>query len=91
MAQAMVNIRMDEALKSDFEALCNDLGLNMSTASTIFAKKMVRENRIPFEVSLDPFYGERNMRAIHESREQLLKGRVVVKSMEELEAMATDE
>jgi DNA-damage-inducible protein J len=56
-----LNIRMDEQLKQDFERICEELGLNMTTAITIFAKKMSREKRIPFEVSLDPFYSESNL------------------------------
>ena len=55
MAQTTINIRMDEELKKSFENVCEELGLNMSTAMTIFAKKMSRERRIPFEVSYDPF------------------------------------
>lgn len=61
MAQAAINIRMDADLKQSFEKLCDDLGMNMTTAITIFAKKSVREHRIPFEVCMDPFYSERNM------------------------------
>lgn len=38
------------------------MGLSMSAAFTIFAKKVGRERRIPFEVSADPFYSENNMR-----------------------------
>ena len=53
MAQTNVNIRMDEDLKKQFDHLCNELGLNMSTAFNIFAKTMVRQQRIPFEISLD--------------------------------------
>ena len=53
MAQTNVNIRMDETLKQQFEHLCNELGLNMSTAFNIFAKTMVRQQKIPFEISLD--------------------------------------
>lgn len=53
MAQTNVNIRMDETLKRQFDHLCNELGLNMSTAINIFAKTMVRQRKIPFEVSLD--------------------------------------
>lgn len=53
MAQTNVNIRMDEGLKQQFDLLCNELGMNMSTAFNIFAKTMVRQQRIPFEVSLD--------------------------------------
>ncbi len=45
-----VNIRMDKELKKQFEAFCNDVGMSMTTAFTIFAKKAVREYRIPFEV-----------------------------------------
>lgn len=53
MAQTNVNIRMDEDLKKQFDHLCSELGLNMSTAFNIFAKAMVRKQGIPFEVSLD--------------------------------------
>lgn len=53
MAQTNVNIRMDETLKQQFDHLCTELGLNMSTAFNIFAKTMVRQQRIPFEISLD--------------------------------------
>lgn len=53
MAQTNVNIRMDEGLKQQFDLLCNELGMNMSTAFNIFAKAMVRQQGIPFEVSLD--------------------------------------
>lgn len=61
MAQALVNFRMDEELKKDMEDTCKDLGMNMTTAFTIFAKKMTREKRIPFDVSVDPFYSDENM------------------------------
>ena len=56
MSQTNVNIRMDETLKQQFDHLCNELGLNMSTAINIFAKTMVRQQKIPFEVSHDTFY-----------------------------------
>ena len=61
MAQTLVNFRMDEELKQNMEQTCQELGMNMTTAFTIFAKKMTREKRIPFEVSVDPFYSESNM------------------------------
>ena len=37
------------------------MGLSMSAAFTIFAKRVGRERRIPFEVSADPFYSESNL------------------------------
>lgn len=50
---ANINIRIDEDLKQSFEEICSALGMNMSTAFTIFAKKVAREKRIPFDVSLE--------------------------------------
>ena len=61
MAQAMVNFRMDEELKLGMENACKEMGLSMTAAFTIFATKVSREKRIPFEVSADPFYSETNM------------------------------
>ncbi len=61
MAQALVNFRMDKDLKQSMEETCKELGLTMTTAFTIFAKKMSREKRIPFDVSVDPFYSEDNI------------------------------
>jgi len=61
MAQVLVNFRLDEEDKKGMEEVCKDLGMSMSTAFTIFAKKMRRERRIPFEVSVDSFYSEANM------------------------------
>jgi DNA-damage-inducible protein J len=61
MAQAMVNFRMDAELKSGMEQVCKELGLSMTTAFTIFATKVNREKRIPFEMAVDPFYSEANM------------------------------
>ncbi len=62
MEQVMVNFRMDAALKRDVEAICKEMGMSMTTAFTIFAKKLSRERKIPFEVSADPFYSESNLR-----------------------------
>ena len=61
MPQAMGTVRMDPELKRSMEQVCQELGLSMSTAFTIFAKKMAREHRIPFEVSADPFYSPANL------------------------------
>lgn len=61
MAQVLVNFRLDEDDKKGMEEVCKELGMSMSTAFTIFAKKMRREKRIPFEVSVDPFYSDANM------------------------------
>ena len=90
MAQVLVNIRMDEDLKKSMERTCQSLGMNMTTAFTIFAKKMSREKRIPFEVSVDPFYSEKNMAAIDGAAKQIERGQVVVKTLDELETMENE-
>ena len=61
MPQSAVNFQMDSELKSDMERTCLELGMNMATAFTLFVRKVTREKRIPFEVSLDPFYSEANL------------------------------
>ena len=74
MPQTNVNFRMDSDLKRDMEETCKELGLNMTTAFTIFAKKMIREKRIPFEVSVDPFYSEENQKRLREAFDALDNG-----------------
>jgi DNA-damage-inducible protein J len=51
MATANVTIRMDEVLKKQAETLFEDMGMNMTTAFTVFAKAAVRQGKIPFEIS----------------------------------------
>ncbi len=59
MAQTMVNFRMDADLKKDMENTCKDMGLTVSAAFILFAKKVTQERRIPFEIVADPFYSFR--------------------------------
>ena len=73
MAQTNISIRMDEDLKKQFDAFCSDVGMNMTTAICIFAKTVVRERRIPFEISSesDPFYSAANMARLRKSIAQM--------------------
>ena len=65
MANTNINIRMDSDLKRQFEAFCGDMGMSMTTAFNIFAKKVVREYRIPFEIGAEVPNAE-TMEAIQE-------------------------
>ena len=58
MTNMNINIRIDRDLKNQFEEFCANVGMSMSTAFTIFAKKVVREQRIPFEVGIEVPNGE---------------------------------
>ncbi|MBR2800366.1 MAG: type II toxin-antitoxin system RelB/DinJ family antitoxin [Oscillospiraceae bacterium] len=71
MSQVMVNFRMDSELKRAMETVCDELGMSLTTAFTIYARKLTRERRIPFEVSVDPFWSEANLAHLHRGLEQL--------------------
>ena len=86
MAQAVnVNFRMDADLKKSMEQACSELGMSMTTAFTIFAKKVSREKRIPFEVSVDPFYSESNMRYLENIAHDVVQGKAVFAEHELME------
>lgn len=72
-----VNIKMDSDVKKSMEQVCAELGLTMSAAFTIFARKVGREKRIPFEVSIDPFYSESNLAHLRRGIEALNAGKGV--------------
>lgn len=78
MAQVLVNFRLDEEDKKGMEEVCRELGLSMSTAFTIFAKKMRRERRIPFDVSIDPFYSEKNIAYLNRVIADIESGKAVL-------------
>jgi len=69
MAQAMINFRMDENLKKSMEQACKDMGMSMTSAFTIFATKVSKERRIPFEITADPdpFYSDINMKRLRKA------------------------
>ena len=94
MAQTTVSIRMDDQLKKQAEWYCNEFGMSFSTAVTVFAKTLVRERRIPFEIrtDTDPFYSEENMRHLRKAIAEFDNpdSPRIVKTIAELEAMADE-
>ena len=89
MAQAMVNFRMDEDLKQSMEAACKDMGMSMTTAFTIYAMRVSKERRIPFDVVADPdpFYSDANMARLKMAIADAKKG----KNMTEHELIEVDD
>ena len=86
-----LNIRIDKDLKERAEAVFADMGMSMTTAFNIFnifVRQTLRQGKIPFEIYADPFYSDSNMRALDNSIKQAGQGKVVVKSMDELEQLA---
>lgn len=53
MAQSTVSFRIDTDLKKSVEEVCAEMGLSITTAFTLFAKKMSRDRRIPFEITAE--------------------------------------
>jgi len=75
MAQATLSIRMDPKLKEQFHSLCDEFGMSISTAVTLFAKATLRENKIPFAVARDPFYSDLNQARLQRAIDNLNAGR----------------
>lgn len=75
MATTSVTIRMDENLKKQAEALFDEMGLNMTTAITMFTKAVVRQHKIPFEIAADPFYSETNQAHLRKAIADLEAGK----------------
>lgn len=80
-----VNFRMDKNLKIRFEKVCNELGLSMSTAFTVFAKTMVRQQRVPFDISLE-VPNEETLKSI----ENIEKGKNLSKRFSSVEELMED-
>jgi DNA-damage-inducible protein J len=71
-----VNFKLDADVKKGMEQVCSELGLSMSAAFTVFAKKVNREKRIPFDLAIDPFYSESNMRYLEQKMADYKAGRL---------------
>ena len=79
MGTTSITIRMDEKLKKQAEILFEYMGINMTTAITMFTKAVVRQNKIPFEIAADPFYSESNMRVLEQRIADIESGKSVPK------------
>ena len=73
---ANVHFRLDADVKKCMEQACSELGLTMTAAFTIFAKKVGKEKRIPFDVAIDPFYSENNIRYLEQKMADYKAGKL---------------
>lgn len=71
-----ITMRADPDIKAIFEDICEEIGLSVNAALNIFVKRVVRDRKIPFELSADPFYSETNMRYLRASAIEAKKGNV---------------
>ena len=87
-----ISVRLED---SDYEALnemLSNMGQTKQTFYESYTKTVLRERRIPFVIEdpIDPFYSDSNTARLRHSFHQLDEGKVIVKTMDELEEM-TDE
>lgn len=83
MATTNLNIRIDENLKKQAEVLFSDLGLNMSSAITVFLKSAVDYNGIPFEIKKT----ERNV-TVSDAELLAVSNRLIAKNKEAYKVLA---
>ena len=93
MAQANLTIRIDNTDKKLFSDICKSMGLTVSAAYNVFTKAVIRNRRIPFEVTAesdDGFYNPANIKHLEEQVKLYNEGKMkfVTKTLEELEEMA---
>jgi DNA-damage-inducible protein J len=72
-----VNARLDSETKKQWEAICDSIGINISTAISMLAKAMIKEKRIPFDTKVkETFeeYYEKNLVQIETARENIKRG-----------------
>ena len=84
MAQATFSVRMDDGLKRQFDALCADFGMNATTAFNIFARAVVRDKRIPFEIASNEPTLSDGMRAFMELRAEAKENGIQDMSLDEI-------
>lgn len=72
MKQSIMSVRMDAELKRDFDEFCAEVGLNSSVAINMFVRTVMREKRIPFEITNQPSAATRA--TIRETESDLAKG-----------------
>lgn len=78
MSQAMLTVRVNIDDKNRFEDFCSQVGLNVSTCINMFVKAVLREQKIPFEVKADSFYGKDNYVDLKSRVEDLKAGYDIV-------------
>lgn len=80
-----VNIRIADDIKANAEKALKEMGLNMSTAITLFLIKVGREKRIPFEINADPFYSSENIAELERRIASIENGTSMLKEHELIE------
>ena len=87
MAQTTFSVRMDAEIKQQLDNFCADVGMNTTTAFNLFARAVLREKRLPFDVTTetDPFYSESNIAHLRRGIIALNSGKGIEREIIEVE------
>ncbi len=80
-----INFRIEDDIKINAEKALKEMGLNMSTAITMFLVKVGREKRIPFEINADPFYSAENIAELERRAASIDNGTSILKEHDLIE------
>ena len=85
-----VSLRFEDGMKRELDEMCSEMGMNLTTFFMVYAKRALRDRKIPFDITApaDAFYTKANLEQIKKAADQVKSGKVVTKTMEELEALA---
>ena len=85
-----VSLRFEDGMKRELDEMCSEMGMNITTFFMVYAKRALRDRRIPFDITapVDPFYSKSNLSQIEKAVGQVEAGKVVAKTLDELEALA---
>jgi len=86
-----VTMRIDETLKTQAEEMLDEIGLNMTTYFTSSLKALLREKKVPFELSTRQQANAEYLAKLNESIAQAERGEVVAYTMDELKALVDSE
>jgi DNA-damage-inducible protein J len=78
MKMAVVSVRLDDKTKRQLDDFCETIGLNTSSVFKMVAKKITREQRIPFDIDVDPFYDPANIAELERRAKDMKEGRNIV-------------
>lgn len=85
-----VSLRFEDGMKQELDEMCSEMGMNITTFFMVYAKRALRDRRIPFDITapIDPFYSKGNRSQIDKAVAQVSAGQVITKTLDELEAFA---
>ncbi|RSX56196.1 addiction module antitoxin RelB [Bifidobacterium dolichotidis] len=73
MGSTVMSFRIDEKTKNEMESVCDQLGISVSSAFGIYAKKVAREKRIPFSLDLEePISPDEKEKIVNDTLQKLL-------------------